>query len=431
MLSLALLLSPFLLVRGPVQDAPAAGGGGPVTYDLSCKVRLHEPVLVESKLSLRGTVQVQKGELKLDKLPIDASEEIQHVDEYESFDKPAVGDFLVTRTYVKWHTENLKKIEDPEWTGVSVRLGRENKNSILRIEGRKVRESEFNELERRIDYAGAWLPLPRQCAIGAAVELDHAAIARLLHIDGEDVGGKAELELAGVDASGTASIRGVLELSYRQADGPLRVTHAGPCTLRVDVNEQKLKSFEWTGNATLAGQDAEMEMSGTLPFQAELKVTRGEGAAKVRAQKSSCRDREYEFKPAGVMFKLPSHWMDMESTEADVMVCSSFLYGSDEPSDLELKWIEVERSQHEIVVAGVAEKLRKDFKVLEERRASNALGKGCLMRAQKADGTEFWLGLYACGERGMLRIQLYVPKPRSKDLPTLWSKFENSLKRKK
>lgn len=426
--TLALALLPLL-----AQSQPPAPPQEPLdTYDLRCTTRVGEPVYVTTRMSTRGTLKVRRGSNYVE-LPFDRSVAIEHLDEFTSFDRPNEGDFLAVRRYVKWHVDDRRRVRDPEWNGVQLRLGVVGGAGSIELADRGVRKSTLDVELQRIDYTGAWIPLPDQALIGKRVDVDVQALGHLLHfIDGPTTG-KAELVLKAVGPDRVATISGPLEFTRRLDDEAADEVHAGTCTLSVDLLADKLTRVQWKGDLQLVDAEQPQRFTGKAAFQCELAVQLGDAARKAGAARSVQRDRDWHFETGKLDFELPSHWFELESTDAMTMVLASALYGVDDATQLELKLIDVGLGGTDASLDAVLDAWRKDptLDIREERSTTCALGRGKLLRIENAEHREIWIGLYPCGPHWLVRVRLIAPLGKGKELAPIWTRLEKSLRRPK
>ncbi|MBM3977177.1 MAG: hypothetical protein FJ299_09330 [Planctomycetes bacterium] len=421
--TLALALAPFTLQEA-TQPTPAA-----VVHDLSCTVTLGQPVLVASRFKLKGKVDIRTS-AGTTALPFDRSETIEHVDLYESVDKPKAGAYVGQRNYVRYQRDEEKRCKDPEWAGVRASIECDGDETRLSLNGRLVRPSELDRALERAPYTGAWLPLPKAVALGASIDVDALAIAHVMHVENARADASAKLRLAAVDAAGVATITGDLVIPTARAGEPLVVTHAGTCTIRVDTARHKVIELRWDGDAEVAGADASLTASGKLPFEFALTATFGEPAEKALAQKPVYRECDLVFERAKLALALPSHFFAAdEGKDPDVRLYRSAVEGAQAPLLVELKAFDIAKADQTAVIEAAMKAMRdnKSLEVLEERAESSALGKGKLMR-YVVDGEEQWMAVLPCGEHALIRIKVLAAAANKKLLPGTWSKLKGSLK---
>lgn len=427
------MLVTLALAFGPLAfQAPASPAAGARTHDLSCKLRVAEPVFVSTRATTKGVLYRTRGAITTD-LVFDRSVAIDHLDEFTSFDKPQQGDFMAARRYIKWHVDERKAVRDPEWNGAWLRLGVVDGSDSLELQERGVRRTVLDVEAQRIDSVGAWLPLPERIAVGERVELDPLAVGHLLHFIEAPVTGKAEFVLASVSPELVATISGPLEFSRRLEEDGIDEIHRGKCALEVDLVEHKLARVEWKGDYLLADPTDPRRYSGKVQFKYELSTQRGAAAKQAGNAKSVQRDRDWHFETAKLDFELPSHWFDLQSTDPTYMLLESALFGIDTAVQLELKLVDVGLGGADMTMDAALKLLRDDktLDIREEKSTTCALGRGKVLRVVSAEGRDICIGLYPCGQHWVLRARLIAPPGKGKELQPTWARFEKSLRRPK
>jgi hypothetical protein len=303
----------------------------------------------------------------------------------------------------------------------------------IELEERGVRESVLEVELQRVDYVGAWLPLPERAQVGERVEVDAQALGHLLHFLDGPATGKAELVLKSVGPDRVATLSGPLEFTRRIEGESTDEIHSGTCTLSVDLVADKLVRVQWKGDLRLVDPGQPQRYSGEVPFQCELAVLLGDAARKAGAAKSVQRERDWHFESAKLDFELPSHWFDISGEDSMSMVLESALFGLEQATQIEFKLIDVGKGGADTVMDQVLDAWRDDksLKIREERSTTCALGRGKVLRVEGEKKSEITIGLYPCGGEWLVRVRLIAPPGKGKELAPTWAKLEKSLRRPK
>lgn len=406
------------------------------THDLRVELRSDQPLLVELRLGVKHTLEVDAGGTRK-KLPFEHESRLDFVEELLARDQPAAGDLDVRRSYLMWQEDGTDergkmKPQDSSFGGARALITLRGGEISVELENRLAPEK---ELQRLLKHSGSvsWLELPASARVGETFEVEPVGLVNML-LDESFViqSALASFTLRSVDEAGVATLDGPLQVMADDPEEKGRGTFEGSCSVTLDTRAKHVRGIQWKGQSHLFLDDGQLRAEGKGTFDARLAVTAGTPAKKALERKTAYRNVPRALEKAPVVFELPSHWYEVEAEEgSEVEMFRTTVHGPGAPVTIEFQAFAVAKEEFDTIVGAAVGKLEKELRLDNQRNVTSPLGKGRSMRfrSEADDGTEVGVQVefYPCGKSQLLRIRLSGPPDAFEEEVGNWSKILRTL----